>query len=1368
MPDQDGLRFLFDIQDKITAKLAKIEAKAQASKKKIDNSFTRASRAQETHSAKLAAMEERRVAQGKILAQRLTAAQSREARQAANFRIAAAKRAASASEKSERAIAKAAKDRARVAVKAEKDHQRALKMRAREQKRVSEASVAMARKSAFVLAALGAALAATSVKLVALGSDAEETENVTGLAFGEMKGAAEKWAASFAESTGSSRFESIELVSDLGLIVKGMGFTEEASLGMSSRMVELAADMASAKNVPLDVALEKIRAGLIGESEPLRTMGVLLSEARVKEEAYASGIAKTGSELTNTQKVQARMNIILADSTAMHGDLINTQGSVANQWRAIKNRVFDAATTIGQNLLPAASKVLGKLGEWVGKGADLLTWITESNDRMKTFGAILAGVVVTGLGLAAAALWALVPAITAATGGINLLIPAIAAGVGALVAGWILFGDTIKDFLRGIWAKMLNKIGAGLETLSNFVGIFRDDWADAMRSAGEGLQATAADMGKVEKATEKLAKKQEKATEAAEAATGRTKLATKEQRKAAEAAKKHAEKIADLGQTLQGLPTKAAIKEFEDLREAWASLGTEEQAEAMAAYSDALIEAEEAGHDLDKTERAMNVTRKWTLVLWRRLEEAFINGEAAAKKRSKANKKALEAEAKELKDLNERLDTLRERLLGLPTDKAIQDFEELTRTWEGMDEEEKAVATERYRDALRDAATAGHELNKAQLAMTESSESFFGKFKGGFKSMIDGITGGKGIKGVMEGIGKGITQGIGNIISGGLAAIAGLALKGIVALGKKIWGGIKSLFGFTSGAEKEGRKVAHEFRQGIIAGLTPEQFTEVGLSWKEGWDSSVIIAVRDAAMAGGASFEAASALGRTMYEALWAAEKKGPDAVQRVIGQINAIIDAGNAAGEAAAAAAEDRARRIQAHQDTIDDIEEQRAAKRLEFKLKAIEEEREAELEALRDKHTAELEAIADQRSAKMEEFRQGKADALALIEEEREDALEILRGKHTVELEALDQQASARLSALKAMHSAELSEIEKARRDALSPIEQGIQDELDDAKIAVQLRIDLKKAGWDAEKIDAANARAAEATERLEERRLVKAGMDEAEAEIRARYQPEIDAINAHWDAKHKVATDRHKIEVDSEVAKSKLLRETMEDRHEAEIQAVNDTFDAKMAAAETFWDDTIAEWETFFDDLEEKTRDRHEAEIEAVNEHYDALIDAAKGIIRRSLEEWEQYYDDLVAIERAGIAAIEAEVPDPTVNPPSVTVGPILVPGSGAGSGLDEYTPGGIFSQDKLDNMQHGGPVRSGRPYIVGEAGPEMFIPSSSGRIEPNGSSGGGVDPKALARAVADALEGVKMDVDGRDFGRLVVRHQPRAAAELGGRR
>ena len=72
------------------------------------------------------------------------------------------------------------------------------------------------------------------------------------------------------------------------------------------------------------------------------------------------------------------------------------------------------------------------------------------------------------------------------------------------------------------------------------------------------------------------------------------------------------------------------------------------------------------------------------------------------------------------------------------------------------------------------------------------------------------------------------------------------------------------------------------------------------------------------------------------------------------------------------------------------------------------------------------------------------------------------------------------------------------------------------------------------------------------------------------------------------------------------------------------------------------------------------------------------------------------------------------------------------------------------------------------MVGEGGPEMFVPSQSGRIEPNGSSGGGVDAKAIGRAVANALEGTEIKVDGRKLGRLTVRHQPLAVAELGGRR
>ena len=37
-------------------------------------------------------------------------------------------------------------------------------------------------------------------------------------------------------------------------------------------------------------------------------------------------------------------------------------------------------------------------------------------------------------------------------------------------------------------------------------------------------------------------------------------------------------------------------------------------------------------------------------------------------------------------------------------------------------------------------------------------------------------------------------------------------------------------------------------------------------------------------------------------------------------------------------------------------------------------------------------------------------------------------------------------------------------------------------------------------------------------------------------------------------------------------------------------------------------------------------------------------------------------------------------------------------------------------------NGGPVSGGTPYVVGERGPELFVPSRSGTIVPNGAGGG----------------------------------------------
>ena len=71
-------------------------------------------------------------------------------------------------------------------------------------------------------------------------------------------------------------------------------------------------------------------------------------------------------------------------------------------------------------------------------------------------------------------------------------------------------------------------------------------------------------------------------------------------------------------------------------------------------------------------------------------------------------------------------------------------------------------------------------------------------------------------------------------------------------------------------------------------------------------------------------------------------------------------------------------------------------------------------------------------------------------------------------------------------------------------------------------------------------------------------------------------------------------------------------------------------------------------------------------------------------------------------------------------------IGIGGSGGGSGSNLFQSLGnmIGSLLGLPGRATGGPVAPGRGYVVGERGPELFVPTSAGRIE-TGMSGPGRD-------------------------------------------
>lgn len=200
-------------------------------------------------------------------------------------------------------------------------------------------------------------------RMIQLASDAAEVDSKFRVTFGRTSPMVIKQLNKFAEATGASRYQLKEQAADMGALLRPMLGNQQAAAGMSVKMVKLATDLSSFNNIPVDQALEKIRAGLVGEAEPLRSVGVLINEAAVQHEAYRAGIAKVGADLTDQQKVQARYNLILQQTTLAQGDATRTSGSMANQMRALQNNLTDTATNLGTKLIPVALKVVSTFND---------------------------------------------------------------------------------------------------------------------------------------------------------------------------------------------------------------------------------------------------------------------------------------------------------------------------------------------------------------------------------------------------------------------------------------------------------------------------------------------------------------------------------------------------------------------------------------------------------------------------------------------------------------------------------------------------------------------------------------------------------------------------------------------------------------------------------------------------------------------------------------------------------------------------------------------------------------------------------------------------------------------------------------------
>lgn len=214
------------------------------------------------------------------------------------------------------------------------------------------------------LAAGGALTTAIDVigKLSAASSDLTEAQNAVNVTFGSGAAIIADFADGAARNLGLSETAALQMSGAFGGLFTNIGATGNQAAILSRGVLQLGADLASLKNLRTEDALEKIRSGLTGEAEPLRAVGVFLSEAAVKSKALELGLVGAHGELSEGEKVIARYELIMEQLTVAQGDFANTSDGLANAQRTAEASMSDLAATAGGALAPTLANVAVNMG----------------------------------------------------------------------------------------------------------------------------------------------------------------------------------------------------------------------------------------------------------------------------------------------------------------------------------------------------------------------------------------------------------------------------------------------------------------------------------------------------------------------------------------------------------------------------------------------------------------------------------------------------------------------------------------------------------------------------------------------------------------------------------------------------------------------------------------------------------------------------------------------------------------------------------------------------------------------------------------------------------------------------------------------
>lgn len=182
---------------------------------------------------------------------------------------------------------------------------------------------------------------------VTAASDLDEAQNVVDTAFENMSWKMEQFAATALETYGISELTAKNMGSTYMAMAKGMGVTTDAASDMAVTLTGRLSDIMSFYNKTQSEVDTIGRALITGETEPLKAIGVVMTQTNLSAYAMAQGLAKSYDEMSSNEQLLVRYKYFLEQTAMAQGDFAKTSEGWANQTRLLSERWNEFVTNFG-------------------------------------------------------------------------------------------------------------------------------------------------------------------------------------------------------------------------------------------------------------------------------------------------------------------------------------------------------------------------------------------------------------------------------------------------------------------------------------------------------------------------------------------------------------------------------------------------------------------------------------------------------------------------------------------------------------------------------------------------------------------------------------------------------------------------------------------------------------------------------------------------------------------------------------------------------------------------------------------------------------------------------------------------------------